>query len=129
MGGRVGKAHSQPCFLAYFGTAYRLTIKLHDEVGHLVAHCPLPYEFIIRPNGNRVSNARRQAHTPAQQQALRPGLSLPSVTALEPILPDPPASTQSSQLDSSNMDPVLQTLAPTNGPTSGGLIILISGIN
>ena len=126
MGGRLGKSHSQPCFLAYFDTTYRLTVKLHDEAGHLVAHCPLPYDFIIKQNGNRVSNPRRQAHAPAQQQVLRPGSNLPSVTSLEPILPDPLAS---SQLDSSHMGPVLQTLAPSKGPTSGGLIILISGIN
>ena len=62
MGGRIGKAYSQPCILACFDTTYRLIIKLQDEADRLVAHCPLPYEFIVIPNGNRV---RRQAHTPA----------------------------------------------------------------
>ena len=92
-------------------------IKLHDEAGQLVAYCRLPYEFIVKANGN--------GRQPARHQALPPGLNLQSATTLEP----PPASTQISRLDSSHMDPVLQKLAPDNGPTSGGPIIMISGIN
>ena len=126
MGGRIGKAHSRPCILASFNTAYRLIIKLQDEADRLVAHCPLPYEFIVIPNGNRV---RRQAHTPARQQVVRPGLNLPSITALEPISLEPPPSTQRPQLNSSYIDPVLRRLSPADGPTSGGTIITILGIN
>jgi len=104
-------------------------IKLHDEAGHLVAHSLLRYEFIVKANGNCVSNGRRQSHTPALQQAIPPGLGLPSVTALDPISPEPPASSQRSQLNSIHMDPVLRRLAPADGPTSGGPIIAILGIN
>ena len=129
MGGRIGKAYSQPCILACFDTTYRLIIKLQDEADRLVAHCPLPYEFIVIPNGNRVSNARRQTHTPARQYALRPGLNIPSITALEPISPEPPASTPGSQLNLSHMDPALRRLSPADGPTSGGTIITILGVN
>ena len=126
MGGRIGKAHSQPCILTCFDIAYRLTIKLHDGADRLVAHCPLPYEFIVIPNGNHV---RRQANTSARQHALRPGLNIPSITALGPISLEPPASTQRSQPNLSHMDPALRRLSPADGPTSGGTIITILGIN
>src|SRR5258706_15830559 len=129
MGGRIGKAQSRPCVLACFDTAYRLIIRLHDEAGHLVAHCLLPYEFTVTVNGNCVRNGKQRAHTPARQRALRPGSNLPAVTALEPISPEPPASTQRSQQDSSHMDPVLRRLSPADGPASGGPLITILGIN
>ena len=102
---------------------------LHDEAGHLVARCPLEYEFIVKANGNCVGNRRRQAHTSARQQALGPGSNLPSVTALEPISPEPSASTPGSQLNSSHVDPILRRLFPADGPASGGTMIAIHGIN
>ena len=120
MGGRTGEAHSQPRAFASVDTLYRLIIKLHDEAGHLVAHFLLPYEFIVKANGNKA---------PAQQQGLRPGFNLPSATVLEPISPESPAPTQRSQLNSSHMDPFLRRISPTDGPTSGGMIITILGIN
>ena len=129
MGGHIGKARSRPCILPCFDTANRLIIKLHDEADHLVAHCPLPYEFTVKANGNCVSNSRRRAHALARQQTLGPGSNLPSVTALEPILPEPSASTQGSQLNSSHLDPALRRLFPADGPTSGGTMIAIHGIN
>src|SRR5258706_14723484 len=108
MGSRIGKAHSQPCVLACLTQAISLIIKLHDEAGHLVAQCPLPNELIVKSNGNCVSNRRRRAHTRARQQAAGPGSNPPSVTALEPISPEPPASTQHPQLNLSHMDTVLR---------------------
>ena len=115
MVGRIGKVHSHPCALACSDTAYRLLIKLHDEDGDLVAHCRLPYEFIVKAHLNRVSNASNNR----RRQALPPGLNLPSVTALEPLSLD----------NSSHMDPFLRRISPADGPTSGGMTILISGIN
>ena len=111
--------------LAFFDTAYRLIIKLHDKAGRLVAHSPLPYEFIVKANGNCVRNGRRRAHTSALQHAQPPGLNLPPVNPLEPISPERPASSQHMQL---NVDPVLRRLSPADGPTSGGPIITILGI-
>ena len=112
--------------LAFLDTAYRLIIKLHDKAGRLVAHSPLPYEFIVKANGNCVRNGRRRSHTSALQQALPPGLNLPPVNPLEPISPQPPANSQHLQL---NVDPVLRRLSPADGPTNGGPIITILGIN
>ena len=129
MEGHISKLHSRPCDLACFDTANRLMIELHDEADHLVARCPLPYEFIVKINGNCVSNSRRRVYTPARQQALGTGSNLPSVAALEPILPEPPVSTQGSQLNSSHVDPILRRLSPADGPTIGGTIITILGIN
>ena len=129
MRGHIGKAHSRPCILTRFDTANRLIIKLHDDADHLVAHCLLPHEFIVKANGNCVSNSRRRAHAPARQPALGPGSNLPSVTALEPRSPEPPASTQGSQLNSSHLDPALRRLFPADGPASGGTMIAIHGIN
>ena len=129
MGGRIGKAHSRPCVLACFDTDCRLIIKLHDEADRLVAYCPLPNEFIVKAKGNCVGNGRRQAHTPARQQAAGPDSGLPSVTALEPISPEPPAGTPHPQLNSSHMDPALRRLFPADGPASGGTMIAILGIN
>ena len=117
------------CVLAFFDTAYRLRINLHDEAGRLVAHSLLPYEFVVKANGNCVRNGQRRAYIPAQQQTLRPALNPPSVAALGTISPEPPASSQRSQLDSSHMVPALRRLAPADGPTSGGPIITILGIN
>ena len=104
-------------------------IKLHDEAGRLVARSLLGYEFIVKANGNCVSNDRPQEHAPAREQALRHNLNPPSATTLDPISPEPPASSQRSQLSSSHMDPVLRRLAPADGPASGGPIIAILGIN
>ena len=115
--------------LAFFDTAYRLIVKLHDKAGRLVAHSPLPYEFIVKANGNCDRNGRRRAHTSALQQALPPGLSLPPVNPLEPISPEPPASSQHLQLNSIHVDPGLRRLSPADGPTSGGPMITILGIN
>src|SRR5258706_7332268 len=129
MGGRIGKAQSRPCVLACFDTAYRLIIRLHDEAGHLVAHCLLPYEFTVTVNGNCVRNGKQRAHTPARQRALRPGSNLPAVTALEPISPEPPASTQRSQQDSSHMDPVLRRLSPADRPASRGRFLSLSPLH
>lgn len=129
MGGRIGKDHSQPCVLARFDADHRLIIKLHDEAGRLVAQCRLSNEFIVNAHGNRVCNGKQRAHTPTRQQAVEPGSDLPSVTVLEPIPPEPPASTQHSQVNSSHMDPVLGRLFPADGPASGGTMIAIHGIN
>ena len=129
MGGRIGKPHSRPCVLAFFDTSYRLRINLHDEAGRLVAHSLLPYEFVVKANGNCVTNGKRRAHTPTRQQALRSALNPPSVTALETISPEPPASSQRPQLDSSHVDPALRRLSPADGPASGGPMITILGIN
>ena len=130
MGGHIGKAHSRPFILPCFvDTANRLIIKLHDEADHLVAHCSLPYEFVVKANGNCVRNSRRRVHTPARQQALGLDSNLPSVTTLEPISPEPSASTHGSQLNSSHVDPVLRRLFPADGPASGGTMIAIHGIN
>ena len=113
-------------FLPFIDTVYRLMMKLHDEAGRLVAHSLLQYEFIVKANGNC---DRQRAHIPPPPQALRPGLNPPSVTALEPIAPEPPASPQRPQLNSNHMNPVLRRLSPADGPTSGGPTIAILGIN
>ena len=117
------------CVLAFFDRANRLIIKLHDKAGRLVAHSRLPHEFIVKANGNCVRSNRRGAHTTAPQQALRPDRNLPPVNSLEPTSPEPPASSRRSQLNSSHVDPVLRRLSPADGPTSGGPIITILGIN
>ena len=116
-------------FLPFIDTVYRLMIMLHDEAGRLVAHSLLRYEFIVNANGNCASNNRRRENASALQQALRPGLNPPSVTALDLISPEPPASSQRSQLNSNYTEPVLQRLSPSYGPVSGGPIIAILGIN
>jgi hypothetical protein len=79
-------------------------VELHDQAGRLVAHSLLLHEFIVKANSNR-----------------RP------ITALYPISPEPPATSQHSQLNS--MDPALRKLSPANGPSSGGPTITIYGIN
>jgi hypothetical protein len=128
--GRTGKVHSQPCASACFDIAYRLKIKLHDESGHLAAHYLLPYEFTVKANGNGAPRGGApRGRTPARQQALRRGLTPPPAPTLDPRSPEPPASSQHSQLNSNHMAPVLQMLSPDNGPVNGGPIILISGIN
>jgi len=123
MGGPIGKYHTRPCVLILFDTASRLMVELHDEAGRLVARSLVQYEFIVIANGNR---DRQQAHTSERQQDLRPGLNLPSVTASEPMAL---VSPQRPQPNSSHMDPALRRLSPADGPTSGGPIIAILGIN
>ena len=129
MVGRIGKAHSQFCVLACFDADYRLMIKLYDEAGDMVAQCPLPNEFIVNAHGNRVCNGKQRARTPTHQQVVGPSSDLPSVTALGLISPQPPASTEHSQVNSSHTNPVLGRLFPADGPASGGTMIAIHGIN
>ena len=134
-GGDIGKAHSQPYVLIRFDTACRLIVKLHDKPGLQVAHRRLPYEFIVKANGNGGSDGKLRAQRPARQRAIRPALNPPSASVLETQSPEPPASfypvslDQHSQLNSAHIMPALRKLAPADGPVSGGPTILISGIN
>ena len=141
-GGDIGKALSQPYVLIRCNTARRLIVKLHDKPGHLVAHCLLPYEFIVKANGNGGRGVKPR-RTPRQRTPLSelPPLSplsefLPlPVPVLETQSPEPPASLHSvslyqhSQRNSNHIAPALRKLAPADGPVSGGPTILISGIN
>ena len=140
MGGCIGKARTRPCTSIRFDTPRRLILKLHDEFENLVAQCFLPYQFIVKANGNDtgVGYFEPQAHTTTQQQAPWPTFPAPSP-------PPAPVLNARSPVPSMNFRPVpvdqypplnanlsvsiLQRLAPAEGPVSGGPTILLSGIN
>jgi hypothetical protein len=144
----MGKTHMAfylDCISPRSDTPCRLILKLHDENGNLVAHSLLPYKFIVIANGNHTGSSAndcgprvRTAAAAARQQVPRAGFPLPNPSPM-PILdarsPEPPAGfrpisvNQQPQLDSNYPAPVLQRLAPAEGPTSGGPTILLSGIN
>ena len=138
MGGRIGEVHSQSCVLIRSDAVCRLKVKLHDEFGHPVAHCLLPYQFIVKANSNSVSDDEPQAPIEAQQQTLClgfPGSNSLSASVWELRSPKPPASfhplaiNQHSQPNSNYLPSLLQRLAPAEGLISGGPTILLSGVN
>jgi len=126
MRGLISKVYSQPYHSVRSNAALRLIVKLHDESCYLVAHSLLPYEFIVKANGN--GNHRIRPHRGARQQALRPVLNPLSASALEPKLPELSVDPY-SQPNPTHIPPVLRRLSPADGPVTGGPIILISGIN
>ena len=101
----------------------------------MVAHTLLPYEFVVKANGNRTSNGRTRSYRPARQQALRPRSSPSSASTLESRPPEllansyPVSVDELSQQNSNHISPVLRKLSPADGPVSGGPTIMISGIN
>ena len=48
-------------------------VELHDESGQLVARSLLPYEFVVKANGNGHSNGRPRPYRSALQRTQRPG--------------------------------------------------------
>ena len=55
---RMGKAYTRPCISIRFDTARRLILNLQDGSYNLVAHCLLPYKFVVRANGNDTGGVR-----------------------------------------------------------------------
>ena len=133
----MGKTHTRPCISIRSDTAHRLILKLHDESDKLVAHCLLPYKFVVRANGNDtgVGYSETQEHTPAQQQTLGPVFPVPNQPPAPTRSPVPPMNfhfAPASQHLQPNPNPsaaILQRLAPAEGPVSGGPTIWLSGIN
>ena len=136
----MGKSRTRPCTSIRSDTTRRLILKLHDESENLVAQCLLPYQFIIRANGNDtgVGYSETQEHTATQPQtpwAIFPVPSPPPAPVLDPRSPVPPMIfrpvpvNQYPQLNSNISVSILQRLAPAEGPVSGGPTILLSGIN
>ena len=135
----IGKEHTWPCSSTRFDIARRLILKLHDESDNLVAHCFLPYKFVVRANGNDPGGYyETQEHTTAQQQTLFSAFPVPNPAPVletrSPVVPIPmhfhpvPVNQhlQSNPILSAS---ILQRLAPAEGPVSGGPTILLSGIN
>ena len=93
---------------------------------------------MVKVNGNDtgVGYRKTQAHTTTQQQAPWPILPVPSPPPppppVPPVLPmndHPIPVNQYPQFNSNLSVPILQRLAPVDGPLSGGPTILLSGIN
>ena len=129
---------SQSCCLIHSDPPCSITVKLHDESGHLVAYSPLPYKFIVKANGNGVSTGGKRARSTVIQQTLRsefPVQNPLSASTLEPRLLGSPAHFQPlsmdqySQLNSNYIASALHRLAPSEGPVGGGSTILLSGVN
>ena len=99
----IGKAYTRPCVSIRSDTARRLILKLHDESDNLVAHCFLPYKFVVRANGND--------------------------TGVDCEIPEHATVQQQTQWHSNLSASILQRLAPAEGPVSGGPTILLTGIN
>jgi len=80
-------------------TAYRLIFKLHDETGNPVAHCLLPYKFIVFANGNGIGNGiggcGARCNTESRQQTLQPGTPINT----HPVSLDGQSGTLSSSAD------------------------------
>ena len=122
------KTHTRPCISIRSDTAHRLILKLRDESDKLVAHCLLPYKFVVRANGNDTG----VGYYETQQQIVFPVPNQPPAPILEPVAPMNfhfiPAN-QHFQPNSNSPASILQRLAPAEGPVSGGSTILLSGIN
>jgi hypothetical protein len=133
----MGKAHSPLCISIRSDTAHRLIIKLHDDSGNLVAQCSLRHKFTVKANGNKQGHIGYHG-PPARQQTQRPTFPAPyppPAPVLKTRAPVPPmhihpaSVNRHSQLNPNFSASILQRLAPTEGPISGGLTILLSGIN
>ena len=125
MGGRIGKARTRPCTSIRFDTPRRLILKLHDEFENLVAQCFLPYQFIIRANGNGTGVGYLEPQAPTAIPVSSP----PPAPPVAPMNFRPVPINQYSQLNANISVSILQRLAPAEGPVSGGPTILLSGIN
>ena len=138
----MGKAHSQPCISIHANIFHRLRLKLHDLQGNLVAHCTFPNEFIVTANGKEkaaVVDREPTVHPESRQQTIQPGFPVPNppapvseIRSPEPLTNFHPVSVavdQHSQPNSNYLASVLEMLAPSEGPLSGGPTILLSGTN
>src|SRR5258706_9390024 len=137
----IGKAYTRSCISIRFDTARRLILKLHDGSDNLVAHCFLPYKFVVRANGNDpgVGYFETQEYTTAQQQQTLmttfpvpnqpPAPTLDTRPPVAPLNYHPVPVNQHLQPNPNFSASILQRLAPAEGPVSGGPTILLSGIN
>ena len=134
MGEYMGKTHARLCISIHSNIICRVILRLHDESGHLVAHSLLPYKFIVTANGKQkaaVVDYGTPAHTASRQPTIQPELHVPNPSpAHVPVIqsPDPLTNFHPGPVDQhSNIASVLHRLAPSEGPVSGGPIILLSG--
>ena len=128
---------------------HRLGVELRDKNRLLVAHCRLPYRFSSVPKRSNVrgrddlesqhTSSQRDLNRPLQgSHPVPPIPTLPAVSRPEPYPHRPSTLSQRShsqymrqhpQHDTNNSSAVLERLAPSEGPVSGGPRVLLSGIN
>ena len=71
---------------------------LHDKSGHLVAQSLLPYEFVVKANGNAPGNRRTRASGSSRQRALRPRSNPSPAPSHLNTRANPPSSTPNHHL-------------------------------